>query len=219
MIVWPDDQKIESIDEHVNQTQFADGGAYHAELTEKILELERQKWGDDSADSRTLGGRKIHHLEKWNSPGANIVLERVKELFKRVVGSDSVHVDNSWANVYRAGDYIMPHSHRTSLASAVYFLEPGEPDPDDPLSGQFSFVDPRLKLCCGHKEGYVTTPAFVSATPGLSMIFPSQIVHCVTPYAGTRPRITIAINLSQYPGQITADVDRDDHAADPTARD
>ena len=219
MEIWPDDQKIEAIDEHIQQTLFADDADYHDELVARTLELEAAKWGDDRAESRTVGGRKIHHLDKWDCAPAQLVLDRACEMFKRVVGSDTAHVDNSWANVYRAGDYIMPHSHRTSLASMVYFLEPGEADADDPLAGQFCFVDPRIKLCCGHKDGYVTTPAFVDTVPGLMMIFPAQIVHFVTPYTGTKPRITIAMNLSRFAGEIEADVGRADHAADPLARD
>ena len=52
----------------------------------------------------------------------------------------------------------MPHAHPDCEAVAVYCLDPGEPNPIDPLDGILAFVDPRYKACCRAIDGYMTTP-------------------------------------------------------------
>ena len=37
-----------------------------------------------------------------------------------------VFADDTWASVYRAGDYCMPHSHLRANASIVYMLDVGD---------------------------------------------------------------------------------------------
>jgi len=53
-------------------------------------------------------GTKIHHLERWNYPEADLVNARAMEFFKRALRSGTASVDLSWATVYRAGDYRRP---------------------------------------------------------------------------------------------------------------
>jgi hypothetical protein len=45
---------------------------------------------------------------------------------------------------------------------------------------------------------------------GTMIIFPGQAVHCVNPYAGTRPRITLSwnINTMAVPGVATVPIPR-----------
>ena len=48
----------------------------------------------------------------------------------------------------------------------------------------------------------MTTPFVPPATPGTMILFPSQLVHCVNPYFGNKPRISLLwdIDKTRIPG-------------------
>lgn len=195
--VWPKDRETEICgDPVIRKITFTDVQEYHPRLVAKILELE-ENYRLRKRYFRGAGGTKIHHLEKWVSSEAELITERARTLFRRVLECDQAVVDLSWANVYRTGDYCMPHSHLRSTASVVYCLDPGDEDPEDPHSGRFCFVDPRLRNCCQEQEGCMTAPFLPGMTAGTMLIFPSQLVHAVNPYTGTRPRITLSWNINK----------------------
>ena len=102
----------------------------------------------------------------------------------------------SWANIYGQGDYSLPHSHLRALASVVYCVDQGDPDPTDPWSGQFCFVDPRLAGCCQSEAGHMTNPIMPGLSTGSMLIFPGQAVHCVGAYGGRRSRMTLSWNIN-----------------------
>lgn len=209
--VWPADQQITAFDEErkVLRVRFEDIGDYHPALVAKILELaERPEYAKQNA--RSMGGTKLYGLHQWSCPEADLLEARAMALFKRALGADQAVVDLSWANVYRRGDYIMPHSHVRALASVVYILEAGEDDPEDSNSGLFSFVDPRYGPCCELEKGYMTNPVRLRLKPGTMIIFPGQMVHCVNPYGGSTPRISLAWNINReaQPGSMLETMQR-----------
>ena len=195
--VWPQDCESEVCgDPAIHKITFTDTQEYHPRLIAKILELEenhrlRKRY------FRGACGTKIHHLEKWVSTEAELITARAKALFRKALECEQSVIDLSWANVYRMGDYCLPHSHLRSTASVVYCLDPGDEDLEDSQSGRFCFVDPRLRNCCQHQEGCMTTPFFPGMAAGTMLIFPSQLVHSVNPYAGKRPRITLSWNINK----------------------
>lgn len=216
--VWPDDQPIGDIGGIVRQTIFKDYAQYHDALIARLYQLADEKWGDDMPNSHSIGGRKVHHLDQWECPEAEFLNERAKEFFRRSIGGEEIHVDLSWANLYGKHDYLIPHSHRMSVASLVYFLDLGDPDPVDNESGRLVFVDPRMNICCSEEPEYMTTQCYIEAEPGLMLIWPSKLVHCVTPYAGDRPRITVAWNISRRAGELRRDEPYPNVAPTPTSR-
>ena len=195
--IWPEQREVEICgDPVVRRIFFTDIQEYHPRLVAKILELEenqrlRKRY------FRGACGTKIHHLEKWVNSEAELITARAKALFMKVLDCQDAVVDLSWANVYRSGDYCMPHSHVRSTASVVYCLDPGDEDPEDQQSGRFCFVDPRLKCCCQDQEECMTTPFLPGMPSGTMLIFPSQLVHAVNPYTGKRPRITLSWNINK----------------------
>ena len=195
--VWPKGQKAEICgDPTIRKITFADIQEYHPRLVAKLLEFEehhrlRKRY------YRGAGGTKILNLGQWVSPEAELINARATSMFKRVLECDHAVVDISWANVYRSGDYCMPHSHLRSTASVVYCLDPGDENPDDMHSGHFCFVDPRLRVCCQEQDGGMTAPFLPGMTAGTMIIFPSQLVHVVNPYSGKRPRITLSWNINK----------------------
>jgi len=195
--VWPNGRGTEICgDPTIRKITFTDIQEYHPRLVAKILEFEenhrlRRRF------TRGAGGTIIHNLEKWTSSEAELITARAKALFRRVLDCELAMIDHSWANVYRVGDYCMPHSHLRSTASVIYCLDPGDEDPEDASSGRLCFVDPRLSNCCPEREGCMTTPLFPGMTAGTMIIFPSQLVHAVNPYTGKRPRITMSWNINK----------------------
>lgn len=198
--VWPGSQSIETLGHPtILTTRFTDIGRYHPALVAGILEME-QRSGKNYF--RGACGTKVHHVDRWGFVEANLIHARAIELYRRALSARRAVVDWSWASVYRLGDHCMPHSHLRCNASIVYFLEPGEADPDDPLAGSFYFADPRLPCCCRTEPGRVTSLYRPELEPGSMVIFPAQLVHSVNAYYGARPRITMSWNIgdSALPG-------------------
>ena len=198
--VWPEGQEIEALDpdRKVLRTRFKDHAAYHGPLIETILALAARP--DKAAQrSRSLGGTKLYALHEWDCPAADLIDARAVALFQRALGVDQAAVDMSWANVYRRGDYIMPHSHVRTLASVVYGVTPGDLDPDDPDGGALAIVDPRYPPCCQVERGRLSNPQRFKMHAGTMVIFPGDMVHCVNPYGGAAPRISIAWNMNRRP--------------------
>lgn len=198
LALWPAQQKLERHgDPTIAVTCFTDTGAYHPRLIEKVMELE---------DHPTFGnylyrggcGKKVHHIGQWRCPEADLIHARAMKLFSLVLNSPTPVVDACWANISRSGEYCMPHSHHRSIGSVVYCVDPGDEDPGDPLAGRFCFVDPRIASCCQKQPGRVTTPYLPEWRAGTMLIFPSQLVHCVNPYNGTTPRITMSWNINHH---------------------
>ncbi len=207
--VWPEGQEVATRgDPTIHLAVFQDAPVYHDALVEGILAQET-----DPAYAkeyfRAAGGTKVYHVEQWGFPAAMLIHARALAFFRRVLRQSDAVVDLSWANVYRAGDYALAHGHTRSTASVVYFLDAGEPDPEDEASGRFCFIDPRLACCCQEQQGIMSSPYLPPMNNGTMILFPSTLVHCVNPYNGTgRPRITLSWNInpqavpgSPLPGQ------------------
>ncbi len=194
--VWPPGLTLGTEgDPTIRLVHIDDVDRYHPQLIATLLELEQQEHRRRSF-FRGAGGTKIYDVEQWGSPEADLVAARARRLCQEVLHCDTVVTESSWANIYRAGDYCMPHSHVRCTASVVYFLALGESDPEDPLSGRFFFADDRLAGCCRDQEGCVTNPILPELRAGSMIIFPAQVIHCVNPYTGGGARITLAWNLN-----------------------
>jgi hypothetical protein len=211
LAVRPAGQRVEQIGAAIKLTRFDDIDAYHPMLIKRILDEEAVLRRESPPPTRCLGGQKVRKatMMAWDCPAFELINERAKALFRLSFGGGRAVVDAVWANVYRRWESIGPHSHRRTAASLAYTLDAGDPDPDCELSGKFSFVDPRLEICCQLEKGHMTNPYYPEMPAGTLMIFPGQAVHCVSAYAGTRPRITLAwnINPTELEGSI-ADIMR-----------
>jgi hypothetical protein len=193
--VWPERQHVEIFNTrpHMLVTEWQDTADYHPRLIEHLLEREQS---GELVHRMEIGGSKIRNVHEWGIPEADLVYERVLALYRHVMGQDAM-IDLSWANIYRKGDYLSPHSHDISQAAVVYMLDPGEPRTGQhPFSGSLVFTDPRLEACCPKQADCVNKEVGVEMKPGTMMMFPAPLVHFVHPYMGERPRITIAFNIS-----------------------
>ena len=200
---WPSDQGVAPLSAPLMAiTTFADHADYHPALIDAALAAE--------SDPRFRGqmfrgacGTKVRKIAGWGAAGASLIHARALMLAHRTLSRRPVYVDDSWASIYRAGDYCMPHSHLRSNASIVYMLDPGDDDPTDTLAGRLCFADSRIPACCPHEPGRVTQHLMPAMTPGTMVIFASDYLHSVNPYRGRRPRITLSWNVTveRLPGQ------------------
>jgi hypothetical protein len=181
-------------------TRFVDMLPFHEGLIEYLIACEAEKLAAGVKESGAAGGIKVYHIDSWPVPGARLLDERAQAFYREIVGQTTSAVDLSWGNVYRDGDYILPHAHRRAQGSVVYMLSLGDRDQEDPLNGRFGFADPRLPMCCREDPEILSSPHFPRLRPGSMIIFPSTVVHFATPYRGTRlPRITLSWNLNKAP--------------------
>jgi uncharacterized protein (TIGR02466 family) len=110
---------------------------------------------------------------------------------------------DAWFHITHFGGYISNHTHPMATWSAVYMVDPGEQAADLPEGGVLSFKDPRphanMYLDPGNQRWqrpYHVGSINYSMKPGELLVVPSFLQHEVTPYFGTKPRITVALNCS-----------------------
>ncbi len=198
--VWPSEQVVHQVDSTIALTHFDDMDALSTGLVDYLVRCEREYRANTPKDSFGVGGTKIYHVDAWPVAGARLLDERAQAMFRETVGHPTSAVDLSWGNVYRAGDYIIPHAHRRSTGSVVYVLSLGDIDAADRLSGRFAIADSRLPLCNHDDNIQKFTPCMPPLKAGSMIVFPSSVVHFVTPYRGEdRPRITLSWNINAKP--------------------
>ena len=144
----------------------------------------------------------VSALTSWLSWG-------IRRMISATVGEDGFQGTLSlsgWATICRTGAYHAPHSHPDSAWSGVYYVDPGNKTPDQPLSGVLEFLDPRAGVEAVTAPGDPYGEPFrVRPQPGLLVIFPSWLYHWVHPYTGQTPRIAISFNATQAPvTEVTA---------------
>lgn len=193
--VFPDSQRLFAPDQAKSYmtTRFADHARYAPALIACLLELAgRPPYSEQYG--RHLGGTKLYDPASWSDPAGAFLNERALAFHRRVTGKAGA-IQQGWANVYRTGDYIVPHSHTEADMSVVYMLDPGDEERDEATSGRFCFADPRWALCCQVEPGRLSNTIAPPLHPGAMLIFPADAVHFVHPYLGRRPRITMSWNL------------------------
>ena len=197
---WPAGQRLQAPDSDNSflETRFADHDRFAGALTERLLSLAAEP-GFRSQYGRHLGGTKLYHHDCPEVPAWDFLNSRALAYYRHATRRQDGAIEIAWANIYRGGDYIVPHSHTRADFSLVYCLDPGDAGPDAGVNGRFCFADPRLALCCQAEEGRLTNSIGPLLEPGSMLLFPSDLVHFVHPYEGSRPRITLSWNLTRQP--------------------
>ena len=109
---------------------------------------------------------------------------------------------DAWFHVTRRGGYVQPHNHPNASWSAVYCVQAGDKDPEHEDSGALVLHNPRTAGAMYSDPGNLRLiPRFSHDSVKLRLrasdliIFPSELVHSVTPYLGPGERITVAANF------------------------
>jgi hypothetical protein len=196
VVLWPADQPLKPLgDERIFGTLFLDAPLLQSELLGPLSEQAARQ----PATMRGAGGKKVRDAVTWNFPAMQLLMQRALLCFCRAHGVREAHVLDRWANVMRPGDYSTPHAHYDAASAVVYFLDPGETDPCEPMDGTFEIIDPRVPFCCPGEPERPLRGLTPVARAGLMLLFPAALLHHVRPYQGGRPRITLAWNISPGP--------------------
>jgi uncharacterized protein (TIGR02466 family) len=108
--------------------------------------------------------------------------------------------NDAWFHVTRRGGYFSLHNHPNASWSGVYCVDAGKPDAGE-RGGALTFVNPTLTSSMHLDAGNASyAGAFASGIrslhmePGQLVLFPSWVLHEVTPFEGDGERITVAFN-------------------------
>lgn len=108
-----------------------------------------------------------------------------------------------WFHITRHGGYISAHTHPLASWSGVYCVTSGERPANQPDSGVLRFLDARPYANMYQDPGnanlalpYGSGSINYQLEPGQLILFPSYLVHEVTPFFGRDERITVAFNVS-----------------------
>lgn len=181
------------------------------------LFLEREQAGDAYRHERYIPTQvgpvfeSRFDLFEWPDPPVQRLAEAVHSVLFHVVGrmngysaeemADLTFYYDSWFHITRTGGYQSNHYHPRASWSGIYAVQPGDPVPDRPESGQVKFYDPRGPVFMHVDPGnerleprFTATPVYLEHRAGQLVIFPSWLMHEVLPYLGRCERIVVAFN-------------------------
>lgn len=191
--------------------RIKDGASINADLRATVLAREQVERGIVVSNQ---GGWHSTEFGSWCGSAGSAVLDAARHLVDEMTvtergdGLVPARVGwtvTAWANVNRAGDRNRPHGHAGAFWSGVYWVDDGDADGEAPAGGMLELADPRgilpsmvaphlrcaLRACDGAGSGQLVTPR-----AGTMVLFPSWLIHSVTPYTGERPRISVAFNFA-----------------------
>lgn len=109
--------------------------------------------------------------------------------------------NHTWYHITRYAGSFVAHNHPLASWSAVYCVRAGQVLPDRPGSGLLRFFDTRAGagsyLDAGNRTlrpQYATGVREVRLEEGQIIVFPSYVIHEVSPFYGNDVRITVATN-------------------------
>ena len=109
----------------------------------------------------------------------------------------------SWFHVTRRNGYFGVHNHPNASWSGVYCVDGGQPDDGADDSGKLTFLHPytQAAMHTDHGNDALRPPFNVQHVgyvlePGQLILFPSWLLHHVTPFVGEGTRITVAFNVA-----------------------
>jgi uncharacterized protein (TIGR02466 family) len=187
--------------------QWQDYETLNKDLESLILSREQ---ADQNVTKTNAGGwQSDHNLLAWEAQCVNELEQRIHAMLSAVLKETAVNqkeISNTrfrldcWANVNRAGDYNVVHSHPNSLWSGVYYVSSGEPDNTISYAGCIELLDPREATSfIQTQKTTLDQRCLINNKPGSMLMFPSWLKHMVHPHRGKGARISIAFNAMPAP--------------------
>jgi uncharacterized protein (TIGR02466 family) len=170
----------------------------NTQLRDLILEIERTDRG--VVRSNQGGWQSTPDFLRSDSPPI-ATLERyivlaIKIATLRVTAQPNLKFRielHGWAAVNRNGHYNTTHVHPMATWSGVYYVDPGDQNPDAP-DGLLEFVHPIAASVMTFLPSVLPSARLVQPKAGMLILFPSYLQHNVRMYRGRRPRICVPFN-------------------------
>jgi uncharacterized protein (TIGR02466 family) len=187
--------------------RWPDSDALNKELRQRILAHERENPGRDNVLNGVGHWRTAGGLLEFCGDAGKTVIDRmsqfVNEATARALAGRSVPPFEwqiqAWPNVNRAGDYHRMHNHGMCTWSGTYYVDDGDPPPEDEFGTALEIVDPCGQRAITFFPGALSPGLYIKPLPGLMVLFPSYVMHMVMPHRGKKPRISIAFNYRKHP--------------------
>ena len=139
---------------------------------------------------------------------ANACLQRLGYLVAKLNGYSNEEMSrlriyqHSWYHITRNGGYTAAHNHPMASWSGVYCVDPGDTAPAGVVNnGTLRFLDMRnvANMYMDQGNAYLDSPYSIAdlafnLQAGTLLLFPSYLLHEVSPYYGQRERVTVAFN-------------------------
>ena len=181
--------------------------ALNRDLAASIVKHAQTRGGERNP---AVGGWQSNQdYHEWAGKRDRVMLGRVADMVKQATQQihdtyrhDEDHTEWSiamWSNVYGPGDYHRNHCHPGSTWSGIYFVDPGNPDPNNPQSGSVALINPNQGAPMSFYRAAIPMRFIIHPEPGLMVLWPSYILQMIHPYTGRRPRIMIAFNVRKDP--------------------
>ena len=191
---------------HVVVRDWPNSEAFNAELEALIKGKEAEDAKNRVVRSNAGGWQSAGNLITWKEPCIDVFRQRIEKVVSnllqelvRDMGTNRSFrlLIDSWANINRRGDYNVVHTHPNCMFSGVYYVTPGNPDPDVPHGGLLEMLDPREAANYIQVTNTVLDGrTFFENPPGRMLLWPSWVKHMVHPYHGDGDRISIAFNVN-----------------------
>lgn len=160
----------------------------------------------ESVDTSNVGGfhsgpdfllQDVACIAELRTRLQGVLVQLTRAVLRPREGNRKVHFElQGWANRLMRNDYHAVHSHPNYFWSGIYFLTDNPPVPEHPLSGKLELMDPRSGASISDPRDTTLYGRYlVDPRAGQLLIFPSWLMHCVHPYQGEQPRVSIGFNV------------------------
>lgn len=163
-----------------------------------------------SAPSKNVGGWKSSEtLFAIDNPAVHELAQEIRTLvyaftpvadyFKHDWSGDL----HGWAMVNYRGAEHPRHTHHRTIATGIYYVDPGTDDPLDGTPTLFEATEKDVTRAEVQSDGTIpgvtvdrdANDLGIAPLPGRLVLFPGSVWHRVPKVIGTRPRITIAFDV------------------------
>jgi uncharacterized protein (TIGR02466 family) len=170
----------------------------NAQLGELILDMEAG--GPAVSRSNQGGWQSAPDFFRWDRPPIQDLQHYISHAIKiatlRVTARPAFNFQvelYGWAAVNRNGHYNSTHVHPMATWSGVYYVDPGDEDPEK-HGGLLELVHPVLASVMTFFPNVLPSARVVQPKAGMLILFPSYLQHSVRMYHGEKPRICVAFN-------------------------
>jgi uncharacterized protein (TIGR02466 family) len=172
------------------------GSIINKELNKTILNVLENKMKENEGVFHTnRGGYQTEII--FNEEINNLILEKSAKLIIENYNLKNIKIGlkNLWINRNLKGNYNSPHIHQRSNFSGIYYVEVTEEGGDliffrGDRSSQILYIQDILQEEDFREEFHI------KPVKNQLIIFPSHLIHMVTPHLEDKPRVSVSFNLS-----------------------
>jgi uncharacterized protein (TIGR02466 family) len=174
------------------RAELADHEALNAALLKSIAE--RRATQESTSHSNLGGWQSSWDMDRWGGPAFVALVRAAMQIVTRMTATRTGQPAapqwrfNAWANVNGRGHGNEFHQHPGAFWSAVYYVDDGGIGVATVMYAPTLTIAGRASQAMGGAEQ-------IAPKVGTLIAFPSWLSHGVRPYAGSRERVSIAINF------------------------